>query len=86
MYLSVHAHHMAERFEENGAMYHWPGVKASDIVSDTGAAQLLAGELTPNDDHKAYWKSQDANGGRKSHSGIERRRDRRCASRGWQRS
>jgi hypothetical protein len=22
-----------ERFDENGAMYHWPGVKAGDIVS-----------------------------------------------------
>jgi hypothetical protein len=23
----------AERFEENGAMYHWPGIKGKDIVS-----------------------------------------------------
>lgn len=25
-----------ERFEENGAMYHWPGVKAGDIVRISG--------------------------------------------------
>lgn len=24
---------MIERFEENAAMYHWPGIKGADIVS-----------------------------------------------------
>lgn len=28
-----------ERFEENAAMYHWPGVKAGDIVSPKPARQ-----------------------------------------------
>lgn len=35
----------SERFEENGAMYHWPGVKGADIVSECSGV-LISTYLT----------------------------------------
>ena len=48
-----------ERYEENAAMYHWPGVKAGDIVGPYSFADLTSSVLT-------FWNSLQERSGSQS--------------------
>lgn len=62
--ISILGQVFVERFEENGAMYHWPGVKAQDILTGKvrvpREAGLLMTALQEAESGKAQAKNGDA--------------------------